>query len=286
MYHIEITPEELQALQKQAQLMELGQDVLHRLEWFSYYLESGESVSKTCTHFGIARSTFYRWLQRFDPRDLHTLEEQSRRPRMLRKPKITQTVIDLVRIYRMQNPFLGKGQIAELLESEHGMHVSASTVGRIITQNAFYFGNSVLHQRKRRELASAERMDEEPSPAAEPERRLMEEAEATPTNEIIAFVQASKSLLRYIWKRFRRPIIVMSIVSNLALILLFLITAAWETKTAGERASQEAQAAFTIDGHTAAPERGTPKKHPSGTEAFVIFQPLHTNTYTELSPDG
>jgi len=29
-----------------------------------------ENVALTCRHFGIARQTFYRWRQRYDPYDL------------------------------------------------------------------------------------------------------------------------------------------------------------------------------------------------------------------------
>jgi transposase len=254
MYHIEITPEELTKLQQQARLMRLGDDVLKKLEWFLYYLESGESVSQTCKHFGIARSTFYRWLQRFDPSDLHTLEEKSHRPRMLRKPKITQTVVDLVRIYRMQNPFIGKDQIAELLLTEHNADVSASTVGRIIAQHNLYFGNSVLHRRKRRELSGAETLQDELPSLEEAEEIVVESETKKPQSELGEFVQAGKSLVRYVWGHFRRPIIVVSILSNLALIVLFLMTAMWESRIAEERSVQEAAIIIETEGRAAAPD--------------------------------
>ena len=287
MYHIEITPEELRKLQQQARLMGLDADVQKKLEWFSYYLESGESVSQTCKHFGVARSTFYRWLERFDPSDLHTLEEKSHRPRMLRKPKVTQTVVDLVRIYRMRDPFLGKDQIAELLESEHGMKVSSSTVGRIITQYNFYFGNSVLHRRKRKEPEMEGQAGQDfLSPIAEVEQ-TPEGAEVQPVSEFAAFAQAGKSLLKYIWGHFRRPIIVVSIVSNLALIALFLMTAVWESNVAEEREVEQATEILETEGHAAAPDGARQAAAPEqGAGGDIPSKSQQTHTYSELTPDG
>ena len=39
-----------------------------------------ENVALTCRHFGISRQTFYRWLRRYQPLDLTSLEERSHCP--------------------------------------------------------------------------------------------------------------------------------------------------------------------------------------------------------------
>lgn len=57
-----------------------------RLKWFDYYHRT-RNARKTCRYFGISPQTFYRWKSRFDPYDLTTLEELSRRPHQVRKPK-------------------------------------------------------------------------------------------------------------------------------------------------------------------------------------------------------
>ncbi len=49
-----------------------------RLTWFDY--AKGHSVSATCRHFGIARSTYYGWKKRYRLDDLTTLEDRSSRP--------------------------------------------------------------------------------------------------------------------------------------------------------------------------------------------------------------
>ena len=54
-------------------------DICQRLEWFVYFQEC-KSISKTCSHFGIARTTFYRWAHRFDPEDILTLSDQPKHP--------------------------------------------------------------------------------------------------------------------------------------------------------------------------------------------------------------
>ena len=271
MYHTEITSVELRRLLRQAQMMGLGEEVQQKLEWFLYFTENNKSVSKTCRHFGIARSTFYRWLQRLDPRNLHALEERSHRPHLLRKPTVSQSLVDLVRIYRMQSPFAGKDKIASLLESEHNMIVSASTVGRIISENNFYFGNSVLHRRKRMEKASKDM-----SPLAAYQMEPMSDRGEMTSSEVQEFVSASRSLFGHVWNHFRKPILVMSIVSHLAIIALLLLTAVWETRVAEERNStQEEAAIIRIDGHAAAPE-----------EAQMPSIPVPTNTYSEINSDG
>ncbi len=50
-----------------------------------------------CETFGIGRATLYRWLRRFDPKDLMSLREASRRPRRVRKPMWSRKVAQAVK---------------------------------------------------------------------------------------------------------------------------------------------------------------------------------------------
>lgn len=45
-------------------LQELAPEAKKRLKWFDWHRDHGENVSLTCRHFGIGRSTFYRWAKR------------------------------------------------------------------------------------------------------------------------------------------------------------------------------------------------------------------------------
>ncbi len=88
-------------------------------------------VTVTCRRFGIARSTFYRWRQRFDPRNLSTLERRSCRPRRCRQPTWQPEQVSAVLRLRQQYPRWGKAKLQRLLVQE-GIVLSVATVGRIL----------------------------------------------------------------------------------------------------------------------------------------------------------
>ncbi|NSW75578.1 MAG: transposase, partial [Candidatus Atribacteria bacterium] len=88
-------------------------------------------VSVTCRRYGIARSTFYRWKRKYNPRNLKSLEDRSRRPKSTRKPTWTLELVEGIQKLRERYPYLGKTKLVLFLREE-GFQVSASTVGRII----------------------------------------------------------------------------------------------------------------------------------------------------------
>ncbi len=101
-----------------------------RLRWMDYYARTG-NARLTCRHFDISARTFYRWKNRYDPDDLRTLEEVSRRPRRVRRPETAEGVVQKILEKREQYPRWGKAKLAVLLSRE-GIRVSASTVGRVL----------------------------------------------------------------------------------------------------------------------------------------------------------
>jgi len=64
---------------------ELSQKEFDRLRAITIYRETRD-VKLVYQTFGISRATLYRWLERFDSKDLTSLKEQSRRPRRVRRP--------------------------------------------------------------------------------------------------------------------------------------------------------------------------------------------------------
>lgn len=92
----------------------------------------GHPVAVTCRRFGIARSTYYRWKKRFDPRNLKSLEDRSRRPKRVRQRTWSFKLVERVRELREQYPAWGKAKLTVLLKAE-GFSVSESTVGRILS---------------------------------------------------------------------------------------------------------------------------------------------------------
>ena len=110
----------------------ISSEAAKRLRWFDYYARC-ENARKTCRYFGISPKTFYRWKSRFDPYDLTTLEEESRRPHRVRQPQTTVEEVERIRQLRQQYPRWGKKKLAVLLRRE-GREISASTVGRVMNR--------------------------------------------------------------------------------------------------------------------------------------------------------
>jgi len=102
-----------------------------RLDWFDFYLKHDRNARKTCRHFGISPQAFYRWKRRYNPGDITSLEERSRRPHRTRQPTASSDLITRILKVREENPRWGKEKIARLLR-EQGSHVSASMAGRTL----------------------------------------------------------------------------------------------------------------------------------------------------------
>jgi putative transposase len=109
---------------------ELSQKELDRLRALTIYGETGD-VRVVCESFGISRATLYRWVKRFDPKDLISLREESRRPRRVRKPLWSWELAQAVKALREEYPRWGKDKLVVLVRDQ-GHEVSTSTVGRIL----------------------------------------------------------------------------------------------------------------------------------------------------------
>jgi transposase InsO family protein len=108
---------------------ELSKTAKQRLKILDY--ARTHSVSATCRHFGIARSTFYRWRHRYDPKRLAFLENRSSRPKQCRCPTWTPAQAEAVRQAREAHPRWGKDKLAIVLKRE-GAALSVSMIGRIL----------------------------------------------------------------------------------------------------------------------------------------------------------
>ncbi len=108
---------------------ELSEKARFKLQVLDLWRKSG-NVQLTIQHYGISRATFYRWKQQFNPRDPHSLEEQSKRPHRFRKPQWGKEVEEAVKGFRESYGW-GKDKLVVLLR-RGGYHTSTSTVGRIL----------------------------------------------------------------------------------------------------------------------------------------------------------
>jgi putative transposase len=107
----------------------LSREATQRLKILDY--ARTHSIAQTCRHFGIARSTYYRWQRRYDPHQLSSLENRPSRPRRCRRPRWTVEQADAVRQARERYPRWGKDKLVVVLRRQ-GWDLSVSMVGRIL----------------------------------------------------------------------------------------------------------------------------------------------------------
>ena len=111
-----------------------------RLEWIIYWETRGKrKATLTARYFGIGRSTFHKWLSRFDETNLRTLESGCRAPKKRRKrnavPLKDRRVIEL----RKQYPYWGKMKLKVLYERCYNEEISSWYVQRVIEHYKLYF---------------------------------------------------------------------------------------------------------------------------------------------------
>ena len=111
--------------------VELSREAKRRLEWIDWYQAHGRNARKTCRHFSISPDTLYRWLGRYAPKDLRSLEDRSRRPKRVRQPTWSPELSDAVLGMRERYPRWGKDKLVVLVRRA-GWDVSTSMVGRIL----------------------------------------------------------------------------------------------------------------------------------------------------------
>ena len=134
-----------------------------RLDVLLYFYTHDTSVSATCRHFGINRSTFYRLTERFDVADWTTLEDAPSAARPAAATANEQTA-ELIAQYRRSHPYAGAKKIAKMLQNEHGIEATPDCIDREIRSRRLYFGNSPLHARRQR--MSADQLHAVPAAAA------------------------------------------------------------------------------------------------------------------------
>jgi len=83
---------------------------------------------------GISRATFYRrkaCIKHYGSKGLH---RRSNRPHNLRKSQISMHIHNIIIDTRLDNPTYGKAKITAILERDHNIKISQSSVGRIISK--------------------------------------------------------------------------------------------------------------------------------------------------------
>lgn len=111
----------------------LSRAARRRLAMLDWHAAHGGNVSLTARHFGVGRSTVYRWLGRYERLRLESLEDRPSAPRRRRRPTWTVEQLRAVKAIRERYPRWGKDKLRILLRRA-GIVLSTSMVGRILAR--------------------------------------------------------------------------------------------------------------------------------------------------------
>ena len=105
----------------------------HKLETYRDLRAEGCSQQTALRAIGWSRATYFRWAARYRKCGPHGLAAISRRPQRTRSRQWTPAQQRQVWTLRRHYPFMGKRPLRVLL-ARQGIHLSESTVGRILAQ--------------------------------------------------------------------------------------------------------------------------------------------------------
>jgi putative transposase len=129
--------------------VKLSKQAKHRLKIIEHYLYVTKNVSLTCRHYAVARSYFYKWYKRYDPKYLSSLESKTTRPKRVRQITYDLSFVSLIRKLRTDYPSYSSKKLARIVYRDYDYSYSAATIGRIIKRFNLYFRAVVLLSKKR-----------------------------------------------------------------------------------------------------------------------------------------
>lgn len=122
-----------------ARAQRVSREALKRLEWIIYYETiSNYNASLTARHFGIARKTLYKFLDRFDDSNFRSLEDESRAPHHVRQKEITLAQEDRVKSLRLELMFFGKDKLRSEYHARYGEDISSHKIGYTISKHNLF----------------------------------------------------------------------------------------------------------------------------------------------------
>lgn len=114
----------------------LSKDALRRLWWMDWYQTHGKNAEGTCRHFGISKSVFYRWKNRYQRFNLKTLEDdkKTRRPHQVRQMTTDPAILKRIYDIRFADLEKSKWKIHEELRRE-GIVVAHNVISKVIRRH-------------------------------------------------------------------------------------------------------------------------------------------------------
>ena len=148
-------------LPKVEQLPELSKSAKQRLCWMDYH-HHGNTVARTCRHFGIASKTFHKWKKRYNPHDLASLEDLPKRPKRTRCWEVTREEERRILALRTRHIRYGKMKLRVIYQTTYGEPVSSWKVQRVIQKHGLYYHarKNKMTQAKRKRSGLKKRITE------------------------------------------------------------------------------------------------------------------------------
>ena len=114
----------------------LSKDALKKLYWMDWYQTHGKNAEATCRHFGISKSVFYRWKNRYKRFNLKTLEDnkKSRRPHRVREMTTPSWIQQKIYNIRLDDREKSKYEIQEELKRQD-IIVGRSAIQKVINRH-------------------------------------------------------------------------------------------------------------------------------------------------------
>ena len=134
-------------LERMSRTFDLSKSAKLRVSWLTHYRKHA-NATVTCRRFGISRNTLYKWAARYAERGPRGLEDLSRAPKTRRISKVPWQTVDLICSIRKEQPAWSKHKIAVILARDHGVSLSTSTVGRVLSRKGLYQEKKSLKRRR------------------------------------------------------------------------------------------------------------------------------------------
>lgn len=155
-----------------SRIKSISKEAQIRLYWLDWYREHSCNAELTCRHFGISKSVFYRWKNRFEgsKKDLASLESVTSKPHHVRHETIDYEIVSKILKLKDKYKRWGKHKIlVVLLEENPDIKISESSVGRVLKRRGLVniYGAGAKKRKKSNiyiEKTRAKREDRDLSP--------------------------------------------------------------------------------------------------------------------------
>ncbi len=153
MRHYNILPKQL------VRVAQLSKDAQKRLWWIDWYVSHGRNAEATCRHFGISKSVFYGWKNRYNPRNLKTLEDDTtnRRPHKVREMTTPAWIQQRIYEIRLADKEKSKYEIQEELKRE-GTIAGQTAIQKVINRHSELLNTQHLKKMRSHRKSSIARL--------------------------------------------------------------------------------------------------------------------------------